>query len=109
MKTRVVLAMCLVGIVACDQYGELPTQPAPPSGGRCIATLEAQWRAPNPELEGQLYPFCLTACAYIDDGAPGTRELAIESCQILDAFARVRTDAFNTAGKLCKVCEELGF
>lgn len=101
--------------VACDApFASLPTpsSPTPPPGTKCVATLEAQWRAPQPELSGQWTPFCLSACAYINDGAPGTRELAIEHCEILDALARASVgpdDRFNTAGKLCRVCEELGF
>lgn len=69
-----------------------------------------QWRAPNPELDGQVVSFCLAACAYIADGAPGTREAARQSCATLNILVAQSADPrYNTAGKICGVCSSLGF
>ena len=66
-----------------------------------------QWRAPHPELDGQVVPFCLAACAYTADG---TLEAARQSCEILNALvARDEDPLYNTAGRVCGVCARLGF
>lgn len=67
-------------------------------------TIPRQWTAPNPELDGQIVPFCLAACAYMSPG--GSEAAARDNCERLDLLVR---QSRNTAGALCRVCGRLGF
>lgn len=67
-------------------------------------TIPQQWTAPNPELDGQIVPFCLAACAHMSPG--GSEAAARDNCERLDLLVR---QSRNTAGALCRVCSRLGF
>ena len=76
---------------------QLNARPAVQSLQEC--TIEQQWTTPNPELDGQIVPFCLAACAYMSPG--GSEAAARDSCERLDLLVR---QSGTTAGGLCRVC-----